>query len=65
TATGKPACATTGYWMIKDENSPAGKTQISQIIAAKLAGKKIRVVGSNACTRWPDGEDINVLLIQD
>jgi len=59
TPTGRPACAAaTTYWMIKDENSEAGKKLYSMILAARASGAEIRVVGANTCTRWGDGEDI-------
>lgn len=57
-ATGKPACATQGYWMIANENSTAGKAILALVTAAKAAGQTIRVTGSNTCTRWSDGEDV-------
>ncbi|MDM3871230.1 hypothetical protein QSV34_07660 [Porticoccus sp. W117] len=61
----KPACATNSYWMIKDENSETGKRQLSALLAAQLAGKEITIVGYNTCTRWGDGEDINLVRIRD
>ena len=61
--TGKPPCATNGYWMIRDENSDSGKKQLSMILAAQASGKKVQVVGYNACTRWGDGEDVNVIVV--
>ena len=63
TATGKPACATNTYWMIRDENSEAGKKQFSMVLAAKMAGATVKVVGANTCTRWVDGEDVLTLYI--
>ena len=39
----RPTCATIGYWMIKDENSNAGKQQYSMILAAHAAGKMVKV----------------------
>ncbi len=60
-----PDCATKGYWLIKDENSVAGKSQFSQLLAAQLAGKTVELVGDNSCTRWGDGENISIVLIKD
>lgn len=37
--TNLPACATAGYWLIKDENSVAGRSQFSQLLAAQMAGR--------------------------
>ncbi len=59
----KPACATNSYWIIKDENSSTAKHQLSMLIAAQMAGKKVRVYGYNTCTRWADGEDVNLLQL--
>lgn len=59
-----PACATQSYWIIKDENSVAAKTQVSMIIAAYMAGKAITIQGANTCTRWGDGEDINIVTFE-
>ncbi|WP_419227339.1 hypothetical protein [Alteromonas sp. OM2203] len=60
-----PKCATNNYWLIKDENSTAGKSQFSQLLAAKLANKEVVITGLNTCTRWGDGEDINIIVIND
>ena len=63
TPANKPACATKDYWMIKDENSNAGKQQYSMILAAHASGKTVKVGGLGACTRWSDGEDVNYIQI--
>lgn len=57
------ACATGGYWMIKDENSPTGKRQFALLIAARLAGTPVTVTGTGGCTRWNDGEDVDLITI--
>lgn len=56
--TGKPQCATIGYWMIKDENSNHGKAQLSLLMMAFASGKTVTIDGRNTCSRWSDGEDI-------
>ncbi|WP_305840223.1 hypothetical protein [Photobacterium leiognathi] len=61
----KPSCASNHYWLIKDEHSTTGKSQISQILAAKMANKTVIIYGLNTCSRWPDGEDINYIVILD
>ncbi|HIF9111853.1 hypothetical protein [Photobacterium damselae] len=61
----KPSCATNSYWLIKDEHSTTGKSQFSQILAAKMANKTVLINGLNTCSRWPDGEDINYIVILD
>lgn len=60
-ASGRPSCATNSYWMIKDENSAAGKRQIAMLIAARSTGQEITVEGAGTCSRWPDGEDVNFI----
>lgn len=60
---GKPACATIGYWMIRDENSAAGKSQLSVLLAAQVSGRVVHVEGRNTCTRWDDGEDISSVQV--
>ncbi|MDH5325960.1 MAG: hypothetical protein OEZ68_00665 [Gammaproteobacteria bacterium] len=62
----RPACSTGHtYWMIKDEASVAGRSQLAMILAAYMSKKTVRITGSNTCTRWGDGEDVNTIqLIQ-
>jgi hypothetical protein len=60
-ATGQPSCATRNYWIIKDENSNAGKQQLAELMEAKASGQTITVIGWNTCDRWGDGEDVNIL----
>lgn len=62
-ASGKPSCATLTYWMIKDENSTAGKSQFSILLTAQASGRPVYVVGKNTCTRWSDGEDVSFISI--
>lgn len=62
--TDSPACATAGYWMIKDENSNVGKQQYSMILAAHASGKTVTVSGANACSRWRDGEDVDYMQLR-
>lgn len=58
-----PACATQGYWMIKDENSEAGKKQYAMLLAAQASGRPVIVHGMGTCTRWRDGEDVNSIRL--
>lgn len=64
TASGKPQCATHSYWMIKNENSTIGKQQLAMLMAAQLSGKTVTIVGTAACTRWADGEDIEYVMVK-
>jgi hypothetical protein len=57
----RPPCATIGYWMIKDENSAAGKRQLATLLIARTTGQPIKVSGAGVCTRWGDGEDVNII----
>lgn len=61
--TGRPGCSEQPYWMIKDENSPAGKRQLAVLMAAKISGQPVSVVGTGACTRWSNGEDVDVIVL--
>jgi hypothetical protein len=66
TATGtRPACATGIYWMVANENSEAGKRQFAMLLAAYANRSIVQLKGMGTCTRWPDGEDINELLLLD
>jgi hypothetical protein len=62
--TNSPACATANYWIIRDENSNAGKQQYAMLLAAQLSGQMVYVIGSNSCDRWPDAEDANEINIE-
>lgn len=59
----KPSCAGYSYWMIKDEKSAVGKSQIAQIMLAYSTGKSVAIRGSGTCTRWPDGEDVDLIIL--
>lgn len=60
----KPTCATSSYWMIKNEQSNAAKLQIAALLLAYASGKTVTVYGTNTCTRWPDGEDVDWIRVQ-
>lgn len=60
---GSPSCATYDYWIIRDENSNAGKQQYAMLLAAQASGKVVTVHGLNSCARWGDGEDVNDIQI--
>lgn len=61
----KPGCATQSYWVIRDENSESGKKQYAMLLAAKASGLRVAINGSNACVRWGDGEDIDLIQLVD
>ncbi|MCW8090203.1 hypothetical protein [Alteromonas sp. ASW11-130] len=61
----RPDCATAyKYWMIKDETSDVGKAQLSLLLTAYAAGLNVVVKGSDQCTRWKDGEDVNYIQLK-
>lgn len=62
---GRPACATYDYFMIKDEKSDTGKAQYAMLMAAFLSGRSVIIDGTGACTRWGDGEDIGAVTYQE
>lgn len=59
----RPACALGSYWMIRAEDSPAGKRQLATLLTARAMGQPVTVIGFNTCTRWADGEDVNELYL--
>lgn len=59
----KPSCAAFPYWFIANENSTAGKTQVSILLAAHAAKRSVKIVGTGQCSRWSDGEDISSVEI--
>ena len=59
----RAACGTGDYWIIKDENSAAGKRQLAVLLAARASGQVVTAFGPGTCTRWPDGEDLNELYL--
>jgi hypothetical protein len=63
-SSGKPQCSKNTYWMIRDENSAAGKSQFAILLSAQAQQKSIKVVGSGSCTRWSDGEDVDYISVQ-
>ena len=52
-----PSCRTRNYWML-DEKTETGKNQLSMLIAARLSGTTVTIIGAGTCKRWGDGEDI-------
>lgn len=57
-------CSTVGYWMIKDENSNVGKQQLAALLAANASKSEVTIYGTNTCTRWGDGEDIDSVIVK-
>lgn len=64
TPTNKPACAPYTYWIIKDETSVTGKQQLALLMLAKATGQTVNIAGTGDCTRFPSGEDIDVVIVQ-
>lgn len=60
----KPNCAENWDAMIiKNEKSIEGKQQLAALLSAQASNKTVSIFGSNECTRWSDGEDINLVRI--
>ncbi|MDR0237796.1 hypothetical protein [Acinetobacter sp.] len=59
-----PACATKGYMMIKNENSATGKRQLALLMIAHTNNRTVYIEGAQKCSRWGDGEDINLVSIR-
>jgi hypothetical protein len=62
-ASGQPACATNPYWIIMNETSDAGHKQYAMLLDAQASGAQVTIFGNGTCTRWPDGEDVNMIQI--
>jgi hypothetical protein len=63
---GRPPCAVNQpYFMVMDENSNRGKQQLALLLMAQATGKSVQIDGRNTCTRWGDGEDIDVMSVLD
>ncbi|MCH7357655.1 hypothetical protein MMP61_19160 [Acinetobacter sp. NIPH 1958] len=62
--TAKPTCATGSYLIIKNENSASGKRQLTLLLMAQATSKVVNITGYGTCIRWPDGEDINRVIIE-
>lgn len=61
----RPVCANGhNYWMIQDENSAAGKSQLAMLLTAYSSGLNILVTGTDSCDRWGDGEDVETIQFQ-
>lgn len=60
----RPACAAYTYWMIKNEHSVAGKSQFSMLVTAYVSGATVKVIGTNECSRWKNGEDVDSIRLK-
>ncbi|MDY6993106.1 MAG: hypothetical protein SVR94_10955 [Pseudomonadota bacterium] len=65
-AVNRPPCAkhSYSYWVIKDEQSLTGQQQLQLLNLALMHDKVISVSGFDTCSRWADGEDVNVIRIK-
>lgn len=59
----RPACATQGYWVIPNEGAPAGRMLYDALLRAKGDGVPVVITGTGTCTRWPDGEDADIVQV--
>lgn len=59
----KPSCATNNYWIVPNENSDYGKRVYAALLAARSSGATVDVWGSGTCTRWSDGEDVELVTL--
>ncbi|WP_027710126.1 hypothetical protein [Zooshikella ganghwensis] len=66
TVSGTPTfatCANSSSPPFVIDNEDGGKTMISMLLAAKMAGKKIHVVGRGTCNYIPGHEDVSLIYI--
>lgn len=47
--------------MIRDENSAVGKRQLALLMMAQATNRAVAIIGIGTCTRWQDGEDIELV----
>ena len=59
-----PACSKYNYMMIKNENSATGKRQLALLMIAHTNNRTVYIEGAHKCSRWADGEDINLVSIR-
>lgn len=57
--TGAPACAATGRFVTNS------KELMTLVLAAKLAGKKVKALGTGLCDIWGDSETVWAIQIID
>jgi hypothetical protein len=60
---GAPACATVYNRFAVDATTAAGKAQLAGLLAAFTSGKPVEILGTGACTAWPDTESINYVHV--
>jgi hypothetical protein len=62
----KPSCVhPVGYFVVANENSRKGQKQIRLLRRAKKNNLVVSIVGTGACNRFVDAEDINYLGLQE
>lgn len=60
-----PECAKNrNYMKIKNENSASGKRQLAMLMLAQASNRTVAIKRANTCTRWHDGEDIVMVILQ-
>lgn len=65
--TGAPSCVGTNFqrrWVI-DASSESGKVQLSGLLLAYTADKKITIIGQGECSLWGDTETVNYFYTLD
>ena len=59
-----PACAVHGWAVdLVGPNAAAGKAILAVMLAAKYAGKTVRVTGTGACDVWGDRETVLHIVV--
>jgi hypothetical protein len=61
TAVGACATSTTPHFVVN--NDDGGKTMVSLLLAAKMSGKKVHVVGRGTCSYIAGHEDVSLIYI--
>jgi hypothetical protein len=66
TPTDRPSCASLHpYWSIPNETTVTGKAMYAMLLAARMAGSPVVIVGKNTCSaRLGTSEDIALVSLQ-
>jgi hypothetical protein len=61
----RPSCSTMGAWAVDlaGTNAAGGRGILAVIIAAKAAGKSIKVFGTGTCDVWGDRETVSYVQV--
>lgn len=66
TISNRAGCAASNnLWIVPNENSETSKRQYAALLSAKATNSSIDVYGTGTCTRWPNSEDVDTIVIRN